>query len=137
VTLLDANVLVYYLDDTADKNVDTVEVLQALVDTQEQLVTSHHIIEEVLFVMSRIQPDADLEMAVDRIGAIPGLMLVEPVAQIEFAKKYAAIKFRLKMGINDALLLQLMLDADIASLYTYDKQFARKAEELGIKQITF
>jgi predicted nucleic acid-binding protein len=53
MVLLDANVLVYYLDETAEKNIEMVRHLQQLVDGQEQLVTSHHVIEEVLFTLSK------------------------------------------------------------------------------------
>jgi predicted nucleic acid-binding protein len=54
MVLLDANVLIYYLDETANKNTETTRLLQRLVDEQEQLVTSHHIIEEVLFTVLKI-----------------------------------------------------------------------------------
>lgn len=135
MVLLDANVIIYYLDETAEKNAETVGILQNLVDEQEQLVTSHHVIEEVLFVLSKIQPDANLFNAVRRIGEIPGLILVEPSPHIGFAERYATLRDKLKMGINDALLLQLMLDADITHLYSYDKQLVNRAIDLGIKQL--
>lgn len=135
MVLLDANVLIYYLDETAEKNTETISLLQNLVDEQEQLVTSHHAIEEVLFVLSKVQPDADLAKAVHRIGEIPGLILVEPSPHLGFAKRYAALRHKLHMGINDALLLQLMLDADITDLFSYDKQFVKHAISSGIKQI--
>ena|SRR5579884_677938 len=135
MVLLDANVLIYYLDETAEKNAETVALLQNLVDEQEQLVTSHHVIEEVLFTLSKIQPDADLIKAVHRVGEIPGLILAEPSPHLAFAERYAALIEKLQMGINDALLLQLMLDADITSLFSYDRQFASRATNLGIKQI--
>ena len=136
MVLLDANVLVYYLDETAEKNTETVSLLQNLVDEQEQLVTSHHVIEEVLFALSKIYPEADLVKAVRRIGEIPGLILAEPSPHLGFAERYATLMSRLKMGLNDALLLQLMLDADIRSLFSYDKQFVNRAVGLGIKQVT-
>lgn len=132
--LLDANVLIYYLDETAEKNVETVTLLQSLVDEQEQLVTSHHVIEEVLFALSKIQPDADLVKAVHRISEIPELILVEPSPHLAFAERYAALKTTHQMGVNDALLLQLMLDVGITRLFSYDKQFVSRAASLGIEQ---
>ena len=137
MVLLDANVIIYYLDETAEKNAETVSLLQNLVDEQEQLVTSHHVIEEVLFALSKIQPDADLVKAVHRIAEIPGIILAEPSPNLAFDERYAALRDKLQMGINDALLLQLMLDAGITTLFSYDKQFVSRATDLGIKQITW
>lgn len=135
MVLLDANVLVYYLDETSEKNTETVKLLQKLVDEQEQIVTSHHVVEEVLFALSKIYPGADLVKAVHRIGEIPGIILAEPSPHLGFAERYATLRSKLQMGINDALLLQLMLDAGITSLFTNDKQFMNRAVELGINPI--
>ena len=134
MVLLDANVIIYYLDETAEKNAETVCLLQDLIDEQEQLVTSHHIIEEVLFALSKIQPDADLVKAVHRISEIPGIILAEPSPNLAFAERYAALREKLQIGINDSLILQLMLDAGITTLFSYDKQFVSRAIDLGIKQ---
>lgn len=135
MVFLDANVLIYYLDETAEKNIEAVKLLQNIIDEQEQVVTSHHVIEEVLFVFSKLQPNVDLGKVVNRIGEIPGLILVEPSPNLVFAERYASLSNNLKMGINDALLLQIMLDAGIASLFSYDKQFVGKANRLGIDKI--
>ena len=136
MVLLDANVIIYYLDETAEKNAETVCLLQNLIDEQEQLVTSHHVIEEVLFALSKIQPDADLVKAVHRISEIPGIILAEPSPNLAFAERYAALREKLQMGISDALILQLMLDAGITTLFSYDKQFVSQATDLGIEQTT-
>ena len=135
MVLLDANVLIYYLDETANENAETVRLLQTLVDEQEQIVTSHHVIEEVLFVFSKVQSNVELVKIVRRIGEIPGIILAEPSPHLAFAERYAALRNELQMGINDALLLQLMVDAGITKLFSYDKQFVRKAAQLGIEQI--
>ncbi len=135
MVLLDANVLVYYLDETADFHLEVTQKLQELVDDQEQLITSHHIIEEVLFVLSKYDSDADLEKAVERIAVIPELMLVEPSPHIDFAKRYAMLAKQLSMGLNDALLLQLMLDAGINQLFSYDKKFVNKASSVGMTDV--
>ncbi len=135
MVLLDANVLIYYLDETADQHSDVVQKLQELVDDQEQLIASHHILEEVLFIVSKYDVAADLEKAVERISAIPELILIEPSANIDFARRYATLSKRLNMGLNDALLLQLMLDAGISRLFSYDKKFVNKASLVGIEKI--
>lgn len=70
-----------------------------------------------------------------RIGEIPRLILVEPSPHLGFAERYAALRNQQKMGINDALLLQLMLDADISRLFSYDKQLVNRAASLGIKHV--
>src|ERR1700730_7542518 len=127
MVLLDANILIYYLDETATNHEKVVQKLQDLVDDEEQLVTSHHILEEVLFVLSKYDPSANLEKAVERISAIPELLLIEPSPQIEFAKRYVALVKQLNMGINDSLLLQLMLDAGISRLFSFDKKFIERA----------
>jgi predicted nucleic acid-binding protein len=130
--LLDANALVYFLDESADQHKEVIKKMQQLVDDQEQLVTSHHVIEEVLFVLSRYDSTASLETAVEKIGAIPELMLVEPSPNVLFARRYAALSKQLNMGLNDALLLQLMLDAGINQLFSYDKKFLNKAMSMGV-----
>jgi predicted nucleic acid-binding protein len=135
MVLLDANVLIYYLDETAEKNIETVRLLQDLVDEQEQIVTSHHVIEEVLFVFTRIQTNVDLVKVVNRISEIPGIILAEPSPNLAFAKRYAALSNKLNMGINDALLLQLIVDAKITKLFSYDKQFVSKATQLDIDKV--
>lgn len=136
MVLLDANVLIYYLDETAEQHTQTISLLQKLVDEQEQVVTSHHVIEEVLFTMTKIQPEADLVKAVQQIGEIPGLILAEPSPHLVFAERYAALKNKLHMGVNDALLLQLLLDAGISRLFSYDKQFVTRAVTLGIEPVS-
>jgi predicted nucleic acid-binding protein len=135
MVLLDANILIYYLDETAEKNQEVIKTLQRLIDDQDQLVTTHHVIEEVLFVLSRIQPNIDLAKVVQRISEIPEIILVEPSAHFAFAERYASLGMKLQMGINDALLLQLMLDAGIDQLLSYDKHFVNRASELGIKLV--
>jgi predicted nucleic acid-binding protein len=135
MVLLDANVLVYYLDETSDHHSDTILKLQGLVDAQEQLITSHHILEEVLFILSKYDSTADLEKAVDRISEIPELLLIEPSPHIDFTRRYAILSKQLHMGLNDALLLQLMLDAGINYLFSYDKKFMSKAKLAGIKKV--
>lgn len=136
MVLLDANVLIYYLDETATNHEKVIQKLQSLVDGEEQLATSHHILEEVLFVLSKYDPTANLEKAIERIGAIPELILVEPSPQIEFAKRYVALAKRLNMGINDSLLLQLMLDAGINRLFSFDKKFIERAKIFNIEEVT-
>lgn len=136
MTLLDANVLVYYLDETSDYYEDVIARLQKLVDQQEQLATSHHIIEEVLFIFSKTDPSADLANVVSRISILPSLILVEPSPSIDFAKRYAKLSKELKAGVNDALILQLMLDADITNLFSYDKKLVSQASKLNIEQVT-
>jgi len=135
MVLLDANVLVYYLDETSDNHAQTIGLLQKLVDDDEQLVTSHRIIEEVLFVLSKLSPDTDFVRAVKRITKLPGLILVEPSPSIDFALRFAALSQKLNTGVNDALILQLMLDAGIAKLFSYDKKLLKQAHALHIEPI--
>ncbi len=136
MVLLDANVLVYYLDETSNNHALAVGRLQALVDNDDQLVTSHHIIEEVLFVLSKVIPDTELTSVVSRIAELPSLILVEPSPNIDFAERYAVLSQRLQLGINDALILQLMLDAGITNLFSYDKKLIAQASTIGIDHIT-
>lgn len=136
MVLLDANVLLYYLDETSIDHASTIKLLQKLVDDDEQLVTSHHIIEEVLFIISKLSPGEDLTKVVTRISKLPDLILVEPSPSIDFAKRYANLCKRLNTGINDALILQLVLDADISKIFSYDKKLLKQADILNIKQVT-
>ena len=62
-------------------------------------------------------------------------MLVEPDAVLAFAERYAALSDTLHVGVNDALLLQLMLDAGISKLFSYDKQLMNCASKLNIEAI--
>jgi predicted nucleic acid-binding protein len=136
VVLLDANVLVYYLDETSDSHVLTINRLQKLVDDDEQLVTSHHIIEEVLFIFSKIDPTADLVTIVEKISKLPNLILAEPSPSIDFAMRYARLSKKLKAGVNDSLILQLILDAGISKVFTFDKKLLKDAHLLNIEQVS-
>jgi len=136
VVLLDANVLVYYLDETSDNHVLTIDLLQELIDDDEQLVTSHHIIEEVLYIFSRIDPGIDLTRIVEKISKLPNLILAEPSPSIDFAMRYSQLSEKLKAGVNDALIMQLVLDAGITKIFTFDKKLQRDAQTLNIEQVT-
>lgn len=136
MVLLDANVLVYYLDETSDSHILTIDLLQKLVDDDEQLVTSHHIIEEVLFILSKIDADIDLTKIVEKISKLPNLILAEPSPNIDFAMRYAQLSEKLKAGVNDALILQLVLDAGITKMFTFDKKLQKDAQALNIEQVT-
>jgi predicted nucleic acid-binding protein len=131
---LDANVLVYALDETNDRYYEVVTEIQRLLDSDVTLCTSHHVIEEVLHIAHKISGVTAVEV-VKEIGNIPGLVLIEPDAVLAFAERYAALSDKLHMGVNDALLLQLMLDAGIMQLFSYDKQFNNRAADLGITSI--
>lgn len=131
---LDANVLVYALDETNDRYYEVVTEIQRLLDSDVTLCTSHHVIEEVLHIAHKISGVTAVEV-VKEIGKIPGLVLIEPDAVLAFAERYAALSDKLHMGVNDALLLQLMLDAGIIQLFSYDKQFNNRAVDLGITSI--
>lgn len=58
------------------------------------------------------------------------------MSTLAFAERYAILSDKFHMGVNDALLLQLILDAGITRLFSYDKQFVRQALKLGVEQIT-
>ena len=47
----------------------------------------------------------------------------------------AVLSDKFNTGVYDALLLQIMLDAGISSLFSYDKKFVNRAVALGIKQV--
>lgn len=131
---LDANVIIYGLDKTSEPYKETTALIQSLLEQGSTLCTSHHVIEEVLHVVQKLpQTGITPTQVVNEIADIPDLVLVEPAADIEFAKRYAALCERLNMGINDALLLQLMLDAGINRLFSYDKKFSSKAMSLGME----
>jgi predicted nucleic acid-binding protein len=133
---LDANVLVYSLDKTSEQHDESVEIIQKLLDESAALCTSHHVIEEVLHIIQKIlQSNTTLSKVVEEINKIPDLTLIEPAANIEFASRYATLSQKLKSGVNDALILQLMLDSGISRLFSYDKQLQKQAIVLGIDLI--
>lgn len=132
---LDANTLIYALDETGEQYKDVVGIIQKLLDDGVTLCTSHHVIEEVLHVARKISGITATEVIIE-IGRIPDLVLIEPDAVITFAERYAALSDKFHMGVNDALLLQLMVDAGINQLFSYDKQFLSRAAQLGIKQVS-
>jgi predicted nucleic acid-binding protein len=134
---LDANAIVYALDKTSELHTKVTALIQALLDEDIDLCTSHHVIEEVLHIIQKIQQSGVTpSQVVEEIGQIPDLLLIEPAVNLDFAKRYAALSEKLKMGVNDALLLQLMIDAGISRLFTYDKQFANKASTVGVEQVS-
>ena len=132
---LDANAIVYALDQTSDKFNQTVAIIQRLIDEGVTLCTSHHVIEEVLHVVIKINKTVSASQVVDEINKIPDLTLIEPSAQIDFAKKYALLSDKYQLGINDALILELMLDSGINRLLSFDKKMIRQAQTLGIEQV--
>lgn len=131
---LDANSIIYALDQTSDQYSEVVHIIQKLLDKGTALCTSHHVIEEVVHIARRVA-DIPATAVINEVGKIPGLILIEPDATLSFAERYAKLSDTLKMGVNDSLLLQLMLDAGITHLLSYDKQFVQQASSLGIKQI--
>jgi predicted nucleic acid-binding protein len=131
---LDANAIVYALDETSDRYTEVVALIQRLLNEGVTLCTSHHVIEEVVYIARKVSSGTASEI-VNEIGKIPDLVLVEPDAVLAFAERYAALSDRLQMGVNDALLLQLMLDAGVTRLFSYDKQFLNRAANLDIEQV--
>ena len=131
---LDANAIIYALDETSERYSGTVACIQRLLDEDATLCTSHHVIEEVLYIARKIG-DTSTGRIVKEIGKIPDLVLVEPDATLAFAERYAELSDRLRMGVNDVLLLQLMRDAGVTRLLSYDKQFVNRADDLGIELV--
>lgn len=129
---LDANALIYALDETNDRYEEVVALVQQFLDEDVTLCTSHHVIEEVVHVARKIGVASASEV-VKEIGKIPGLVLIEPDALLAFAERYAKLSDVQHMGVNDALLLQLMIDAGIKRLLSYDRQFLNRASALGIQ----
>lgn len=137
VAFLDANVLVYSLDKTSEQHSEAVEVIQRFLDERTVLCTSHHVIEEVLHIVQKIpQSDTSLSAVVEEINKIPDLTLIEPATNIDFARRYASLSQKLNAGVNDALILQLMLDSGITKLFSYDKKLLKQAKVLGIEQVS-
>lgn len=134
---LDANALVYALDKTNDLHRSAVGVIQRLLAEQTDLCTSHHVIEEVLHIVQKIPwSGTTLSQVVREIDRIPDLFLIEPKPSLDFAHRYATLSKKLNLGVNDALILQLMLDAGITRLFSYDKKLLSKAHALHIEQVT-
>ena len=132
---LDANALIYALDETNERYTSVVNLIQHLLDNGVTLCSSHHVIEEVLHIARKISKSSATEV-IQEIAKIPDLVLIEPDAVLIFAERYAVLSDKYNLGINDALLLQLMIDAGIDRLLSYDKQFGLKAASLGIEQVT-
>lgn len=133
---IDANALIYFLDESSQQHKLVVNILQQLIDDQTNLYTSHHVLEEVLFIISKLSQDKDtISVAIQQIADIPNLNLVEPAADFGFAFNYVKLYKSSKVGINDTLLLQLMLDAGITSLFSYDEKFLKQANILNIQPV--
>lgn len=133
---LDANAIIYTLDETSSYFEATVSVVQGVLESGAYLCTSHHVIEEVIFVIVRsTEGKITAPQVVAEIAKIPNLVMIEPAAKLDFVQRYAKLSHEHNMGINDALLLQLMIDSGIKSLLTYDKKFAKKANFFGIEQV--
>ena len=130
-----ANVIIYSLDDTSQPNTQAVGAIQRLLDEGAELCTSHHVIEEVLHITQKLGTVIMVSEVVAEISKIPDLILIEPAAEIAFAERYAALSEQLNMGINDALVLQLLLDSGIQRLFSYDKKFVSKSRNLGIESV--
>ncbi len=101
--------------------------MQKLVDGQAELFTSHHVVEEVLFIVNKLAGAANLPAAVRTIAELPGLSLIEPDTDMAFAARYTALVEKAHLGVNDALLVQLMLDNNLHHLFTFDQPLLRRA----------
>jgi predicted nucleic acid-binding protein len=87
-------------------------------------------------VVSKIpQSGVTSSQVIEEIALIPNLVLIEPAADLDFARRYAVLSERLNMGVNDASLLQLMIDAGIDRLFSYDKRFVNRASVMDIEPI--
>ncbi len=82
---LDANVLVYALDETNDRYYEVVSEIQRMLDNDVTFCTSHHVIEEVLHIAHKISGVTAVEV-VKEIGKISGLVLIEPDAILAFVR---------------------------------------------------
>jgi predicted nucleic acid-binding protein len=134
---LDANAILYALDETSEFYDQTVATIQKLLGAGSELCTSHHVLEEVMYVAVRSTDGKTKPLEViHEVAKIPSLVLIEPAADLEFAKRYAKLCEAQNLGVNDALLLQLMIDTGLTQLFSYDKQFTAKAAKLGVTSIT-
>ena len=133
---LDANIFIYAIDRTSEQYGEVVEDIQELLDEKAALCTSHHVIEEVLHIVQKLpQSGTTLSEVVKEINKVPDLILIEPAANIEFAVRYASLSQKLKSGVNDALILQLMIDSGIKRVFSYDKKLLKHAQAMGIELV--
>ena len=134
---LDANVIIYALDRTSDQHEGVVKIIDKLLKDQINLCSSNHVIEEVLHIIQRIpQNITPLSEVVEEINNIPNLIFIEPSATIDFSRRYAKLCQQPNLGVNDALILQLMIDAGISRLFSYDKKLIKEASTLNIEQVS-
>ena len=134
---IDANVFLYYLDPVAPQHAEVCTTLENLLNSDATTYTSHHAIEEVLhttFLLSR--NTQVVQSAAKQLSTIPAVSFIEPEESFDFAHRYAQLFHNASVGLNDCLLLQLMLDNNITHLYTYDEKLARAASTLNIRSIT-
>lgn len=133
---LDANALVYFLDETAELHATTVSLLQNLVNDKAELYTSHHVIEEVLFIVNKLAGEpAALDITVRKISGLPGIELLEPETDLKFESRYIKLVHRAKLGVNDALLIQIMLDAGLRRICSFDTDLLKRTRHLGIQAV--
>lgn len=130
---LDANVIIYSLDESSQQYQETVAAIQRFLDEGAELCTSHHVIEEVLHIVQKLRGQVTVTQVVSQIESIPDLILIEPAADIAFAQRYATLSEQLGLGVNDALLLQLILDSGVKRLFTYDRKFMSKAVTVDVE----
>lgn len=130
---IDANALIYFLDETAAQHDETVALLQELINDGAELFTSHHVLEEVLYIVSRLSSEPKvLSAAVEQIASIPDINLIEPEPTFDFARDYINLYATSKVGINDTLLLQLMIDAGLKKILSFDVKLIQQASLLDI-----
>ena len=111
-------------------------VIQRLIRQNATLCTSHHVNEAVLRVARKISRSKTQLMDVMRkVSVIADLVFIELQAAIDFTNRYAELADTMNMGLNDARLLQLMVDAGI-KLLSYDKQLVASTTKLHIELIS-
>lgn len=134
VVFLDANVIIYAIDKTSVYHKATVSSIQQLLNNGDTLCSSHHVIEEVVYIAKKLG-ETNTTKVIQEIAKLPDLILVEPNATMDFATRYCKLRDKHNLGVNDSLLLQLMLDGGIKWLFSYDKKFISSAKILGIKNL--
>lgn len=133
---IDANAIIYALDKTNELYEHAVKIIQKLQEKEAIICTSHHVIEEVLHIVQRIPHiDSTLSDTVEEIAKIPNLLLIEPGANLDFAKRFAVLSQNFYLEVNDALILQLILDTNITKLFSYDQKLIKSAAKLNISNI--
>ena len=139
--LLDSNIYVYLFDDTSEHHPKVLDALERLIKKDTQFVITHHVLEEFIFVQTKLirranlkSDYAKLQNELDKISSF-AVNFIEPSEDFQFVKRVVEVMRIFSIEANDAYILTLILEHDVELIFTFDQKLQKVARKLKIKLV--